>query len=100
MRKRNIIKILLLLVVCIIAAAGCSKNGRAAGSQIYYTDSERSMLVEKSYKLEGKTAEEQVKNILEKLQKKTDNIDYQTVFIRNVKIKKWSLKDKKTDDTL
>lgn len=95
MRKRNIIKILLLLVICIIAAAGCSKNGRAAGSQIYYTDSERSMLVEKSYKLEGKTAEEQVKNILEKLQKKTDNIDYQTVFIRNVKIKKWSLKDKK-----
>lgn len=95
MKKSKMIKILLLLAICIITVAGCKKKGQADGPRICYTDSERSMLVEKTYKLEGKTAKEQVGNVLKKMQKKTDNIDYQSVFIRGVRIQKWSLKDKK-----
>ena len=95
MRKSKMIKILMLLIVCIMALPGCKKKGQVTGTRIYYTDSERSMLVEKEYKPEGKNAKEQVRSVLEKLQEKTDDIDYQTVFIRNVKIQKWSLKEKK-----
>lgn len=95
MRKSKMFKILMLLVICVMAVSGCNKRKQETGSRICYTDSERSVLVEKAYKIEGKNTKEQVKNVLKELQKKTDDIDYQSVFVRNVKVQKWTLNDKK-----
>ena len=58
---------------------------KAADFHIYYTDSEGVSLVEKDIKPEGKTQKEQIDEILDKIQKNTDDIDYHSPFVKRGK---------------
>ena len=76
MIKKKSYWILMLTAICILAVTGCKKEGKTADFHIYYTDSEGVSLVEKGIKPEGKTQKEQIDEILDKIQKNTDDIDY------------------------
>ena len=95
MIKKKIYRILLLTVICIMAVPGCKKEEKVTGTRIYYTDSEGMSLVEKGVKLNGKTQKKQIDEILNMIQKNTDNIDYRSPFVKGVKIRKWSVEDGK-----
>lgn len=95
MIKKKIYWILMLTAICILAVTGCKKEGKTADFHIYYTDSEGVSLVEKGIKPEGKTQKEQIDEILDKIQKNTDDIDYRSPFVKEVKVKEWSVKDGK-----
>ena len=94
MIKKKIYWILMLTAICILAVTGCKKE-KTADFHIYYTDSEGVSLVEKGIKPKGKTQKEQINEILDKIQKNTDDIDYRSPFVKGVKVKKWSVKDGK-----
>ena len=51
--------------------------------------------LKKGIKPEGKTQKEQIDEILDKIQKNTDDIDYRSPFVKEVKVKEWSVKDGK-----
>ena len=93
MIKKKIYRILMLTAICIMAVSGCKKEGKITGNRIYYTDSEGVSLVGKGVKIKGKTQKEQIEEILNTIQKNTDNIDYRSPFVKGVKVKKWSLKN-------
>ena len=95
MIKKKSYWILMLTAICILAVTGCKKEGKTADFHIYYTDSEGVSLVEKGIKPEGKTQKEQIDEILDKIQKNTDDIDYRSPFVKEVKVKEWSVKDGK-----
>ena len=95
MIKKKSYWILMLTAICILAVTGCKKEGKTADFHIYYTDSEGVSLVEKGIKPEGKTQKEQIDEILDKIQKNTDDIDYRSPFVKAVKVKEWSVKDGK-----
>ena len=95
MIKKKSYWILMLTAICILAVTGCKKEGKTADFHIYYTDSEGGSLVEKGIKPEGKTQKEQIDEILDKIQKNTDDIDYRSPFVKEVKVKEWSVKDGK-----
>ena len=85
MIKKKSYWILMLTAICILAVTGCKKEGKTADFHIYYTDSEGVSLVEKGIKPEGKTQKEQIDEILDKIQKNTDDIDYRSPFVKEVK---------------
>ena len=91
MIKKKSYWILMLTAICILAVTGCKKEGKTADFHIYYTDSEGVSLVEKGIKPEGKTQKEQIDEILDKIQKNTDDIDYRSPFVKEVKVKEWSV---------
>lgn len=95
MIKKKIYRILMLTVICMMAVSGCKKEGNITGTRIYYTDSEGMSLVEKGVKLKGKTQKQQINEILNTIQKNTDNIDYRSPFVKGVKVKKWAMEDEK-----
>ena len=95
MIKKKSYWILMLTAICILAVTGCKKEGKTADFHIYYTDSEGVSLVEKGIKPEGKTQKEQIDEILDKIQKNTDDIDYRSPFVKEVKVKERSVKDGK-----
>lgn len=95
MIKKKSYWILMLTAICILAVTGCKKEGKTADFHIYYTDSEGVSLVEKGIKPEGKTQKEQIDEILDKIQKNTDDIDYRSPFVKEAKVKEWSVKDGK-----
>lgn len=92
MIKKKSYWILMLTAICILAVTGCKKEGKTADFHIYYTDSEGVSLVEKGIKPEGKTQKEQIDEILDKIQKNTDDIDYRSPFVKEVKVKEWSVR--------
>lgn len=95
-RKRGMI---LMAVVCVLFSTGCRKEEKPGehGYRIYYLDTEEARLVEETCRIESKTTESRIDEVLKLLQEKPDAIAYKSVFISKVKVTDWELKSTKLD---
>lgn len=91
-KKNKIYITVILFIVCMLC--GCSKRTELDkdDSYIYSLNGERDGLIKISYDFQGDTTEEQVKNVLEELQKPAEEIEYSTTIPAKVKIQQWEIR--------
>ena len=91
--------IICCLFLGILLLTGCKKEDEkiVEGTGVFYLNTEGTGLVKQKYKLKSQTAEEQIEEFLQELQKETDSIDYVSVIPVDVEIEDWKLNGAKLD---
>lgn len=89
------LKFFLLLFVLVLLSAGCGKSEEVLnGTKVYYMNKEMTGITAKSCEITGKTAEEQIEGLLEKLTQTPESSGEKPVLPANVRILKYTLDDK------
>lgn len=78
---------------------GTGKADEIEGTYLCYVNTEENSLVRESYEIQGETADEEVEDVLEEMQKEADSIDYRSAFPDHVSVTDWSLADGHLDLT-
>lgn len=78
---------------------GTGKTDEIEGTYLCYVNTEEDSLVRESYEIQGETADEEVEDVLEEMQKEADSIDYRSAFPDHVSVTDWSLTDGRLDLT-
>lgn len=78
---------------------GTGKADEIEGTYLCYVNTEENSLVRESYEIQGETADEEVEDVLEEMQKEADSIDYRSAFPDHVSVTDWSLTDGRLDLT-
>ncbi len=94
-RKLHSILYIFLVSICFGLLAGCSK-GKEPGKNdtfVYYVNTDGTALVKEAYKFEKDRTEEAVKDVLGRMGKEPDSIDYKSVFQKGVRVVDWNLTD-------
>lgn len=76
---------------------GTGKADEIEGTYLCYVNTEENSLVRESYEIQGETADEEVEDVLEEMQKEADSIDYRSAFPDHVSVTEWSLTDGRLD---
>ena len=94
-----------LLILMSASVFGCGQEeGTGAtdeieGTYLCYVNTEEDSLARESYEIQGETADEEVEDVLEEMQKEADSIDYRSAFPDHVSVTDWSLTDGRLDLT-
>lgn len=78
---------------------GTGKTDEIEGTYLCYVNTEEDSLARESYEIQGETADEEVEDVLEEMQKEADSIDYRSAFPDHVSVTDWSLTDGRLDLT-
>ena len=78
---------------------GTGKTDEIKGTYLCYVNTEEDSLARESYEIQGETADEEVEDVLEEMQKEADSIDYRSAFPDHVSVTDWSLTDGRLDLT-
>lgn len=78
---------------------GTRKTDEIEGTYLCYVNTEEDSLARESYEIQGETADEEVEDVLEEMQKEADSIDYRSAFPDHVSVTDWSLTDGRLDLT-
>lgn len=78
---------------------GTEKTDEIEGTYLCYVNTEEDSLARESYEIQGETADEEVEDVLEEMQKEADSIDYRSAFPDHVSVTDWSLTDGRLDLT-
>ena len=94
-----------LLILMSASVFGCGQEeGTGAtdeieGTYLCYVNTEEDSLAREPYEIQGETADEEVEDVLEEMQKEADSIDYRSAFPDHVSVTDWSLTDGRLDLT-
>lgn len=94
-----------LLILMSAGVFGCGQEEGAGttdeieGTYLCYVNTEEDSLARESYEIQGETADEEVEDVLEEMQKEADSIDYRSAFPDHVSVTDWSLTDGRLDLT-
>lgn len=78
---------------------GTGKTDEIEGTYLCFVNTEEDSLARESYEIQGETADEEVEDVLEEMQKEADSIDYRSAFPDHVSVTDWSLTDGRLDLT-
>lgn len=94
-----------LLILMSASVFGCGQEegtgttDEIEGTYLCYVNTEEDSLARESYEIQGETADEEVEDVLEEMQKEADSIDYRSAFPDHVSVTDWSLTDGRLDLT-
>lgn len=94
-----------LLILMSAGVFGCGQEegtgttDEIEGTYLCYVNTEEDSLARESYEIQGETADEEVEDVLEEMQKEADSIDYRSAFPDHVSVTDWSLTDGRLDLT-
>ena len=100
MKRKKDVSFLLVLLLAFGLLSGCGRGEQVkqSGFGLYYLSADKTDLVKVSAEKEGKTKEEQIKHVLDVLQKpKEESEDYQSPFIKDVSVKEFEVDGKQVD---
>lgn len=100
MKRKKDVSFLLVLLLAFGPLSGCGRGEQVkqSGFGLYYLSADKTDLVKVSAEKEGKTKEEQIKHVLDVLQKpKEESEDYQSPFIKDVSVKEFEVDGKQVD---
>lgn len=88
MKKYNRVLLIGLLILLTFLTAGCRKEKpeEVKGRSIYYVNMEQTGLVKVPYKAKDTSAGQEVEEILEKMKKNSDSLEYQAAIPEEIKI--------------
>ena len=85
---------LCLLVLFTLCFAGCKKDAKESGINIYYLNNEGTGLVTVSYSFRGNTPYEQVGELLDVLSSEVVDVDYHNPISEEIQIESYDIKEK------
>ena len=86
------LRIVLLLLVCTMLAAGCGKETtEITGNVIYYLNKEETSIVPVAYEITGETTEKKVEELLMHLEEIPESVDYRRTIPENVTLLQYTL---------
>lgn len=95
--KRNKRALCFIMALCMLIFSGCGKGKEpeVGRSRVYYLDTEETQLVEESYALKADTVEGRIEEILKLLSEDPEDIECKSVFISDVRVESWEIKETK-----